>query len=462
MARYQHGRTAEDTRLPQVVVETGIEVVRSEEYPEHVSGAFYISGVKLEGSHSIESPDKTLTGYCFGQSRKVFWITIGFLFLVVVAAIAGGVAGGLVHQSSSGKRPMDTIPPEGSNTPASGAFIDSQLAAVNWTDGAGQLRRAVFYQSAGNLLASVTQGSGSAETWTQVNISAQFEQDTDWVAARTGTPLAASAIPWQGLEHHSFSVVLFYLDGNNLVRQLRSRDYDLREWIRGTEWDSASVHAAAEGSRLSSVTYYCPQGCLNYMCVTYQDADRQVWFASGNDWNNRTPIVKPYPGTPLAIIPFTADNVTRVKVDELRFFYYSDTDIKSYLFNFKDSGIFLFDDWEIIMQSLESSSSPGPLPQVVAAPYQSVSKIMVLAMDGNGKIIESWWDGKWNINKPVFFVNEDELVTQGMSKTNMSAIALDHDHCLYGVAVDGSKITQFTWSPDSTLWFNWTSIVVSG
>lgn len=180
-------------------------------------------------------------------------------------------------------------------------------------------------------------------------------------------------------------------------------------------------------------------------------------------------------------------------MDELRFFYYSDTDIKSYLFNFKDSGIFLFDgmsifcypdtvtppsipfsmavtkvffisspDWEIIMQSLESSSSPGPLPQVVAAPYQSVSKIMVLAMDGNGKIIESWWDGKWNINKPVFFVNEDELVTQGMSKTNMSAIALDHDHCLYGVAVDGSKITQFTWSPDSTLWFNWTSIVVSG
>ncbi|GAW13639.1 hypothetical protein ANO14919_030260 [Xylariales sp. No.14919] len=477
-------RAVEDTRLPEVVIEPGIEATyptpyHGDESSEHGSGAFHIFDEKPDHMKSIKSLDQIKRKYGFTKRAKVFRIAMVVALLVVAICLAGGLAGGLAHRSRSSERSTDTIPSVGNNTTTPpgrnttitppgrnttstvGDFIGSQISAVNWTDRYGQLRRAVFYQSAGNLLASITEVSGSTQTWTQVNISAQFEHDTDWVAPQAGTPLAASAIPWQDLGRQYFLVALFYLDENNLVRQLNSKDYELLEWVRGPEWDSALRHAAGQGTRLSAAAYFCPQGCPNSTCFTYQDVDRQIWFACGDGLDSRTAIVKAYPGSSQAIVPFASNNGKSTTVDELQFYYYTDTDVRGDFYNYEDnSGQFMFEDSTVVMQSLPSSSSTSP-PQFVACAYDSISKVLVLALDGNGKLIESTWDYGWDTDNSATLIDGNVSSTQEISNMTISAIALDQDYCLYGVAADGSSITQFAWSPNSPLLFQKTSIVVS-
>ncbi|KAI0197552.1 hypothetical protein F4808DRAFT_438544 [Astrocystis sublimbata] len=480
-AHYQHEQTAEDTRLPEVASESGLEAAyptptpyRGDEYPEYISTP---SDVVLEtkpgNANPADSYGKTRRSYCFGLSRKAFWITIGVLFVVLAAALGGGLGGALSHRSSSDKSTSNTTPsvnqppgdlPPGNNTKSElGPFLNSQLAATNWTGSDGEARRAVFYQSAGSLLVSVVKGSDDTETWTQVNITALFEQDADWSPPRDGTPLAATAVPWQGLDQ-DFFVGLFYIDVNGLVRQLNSKpnDYDIQGWIRGPEWDVATTHAAGNDSRLSSVAYYCPTGCLQHQCITYQDAGRQVWLACGDNWLVRKPMVIAYPGSPLSIITLPnlpmEDGETEINV--LRCFYYTDTDIRDFNYNVGGNGTFIQDPITIV-SSLQSGGSADTLPQVAASPYDSFAKNTVIAREYTGNIIVSWWYNDWNLNKRANFINEDGSTTQDSPNVNLSAIEMDYDHHFYSVAADGSKIIQYEWTSDSPLWFNWTSTVIS-
>ncbi|KAI1174589.1 hypothetical protein F4777DRAFT_599342 [Nemania sp. FL0916] len=481
MASYQYERAGDDTNYPEVAFDSGLEVVQSphpthtpsqyryDEYPELVSSPTGVNSTpKLKSEYPTETASTTERIYCFGWSRRVLWTVIGLLILVVVATLAGGLAGGLSHRSSSSNADKDmppppppSPPPPGNSTPTPGPFLNSQLAAVNWTDGANQLRRAVFYQSVGSLLASVSHGPDNASTWTQVNISALFDQDTDWAPPRNSSPISASAVPYQGSKFE-FSVSLFYLDENNLLRHLYSNDgdYDLKGWQYEPEWLGA--YAAAEDSRLTSVAYYCPTGCPNNVCVVYQDGERSVWFTCGSDWSLRTAVVRAIPGSPLAIIPSTYGNSSSVIVNELRFFAYSDTDIKGLLYNHGGDGDFDPDPLDIV-ESL--SDTVSTLPQVVACPFNSLVNIMVLVLEEDGQVIESWWNGevdfKWNINNRASFNNEDGSNTQSVAKFNMSVIALDHNHRLYGLAADGSSIVQYTWSDDAPTVFNYTAVVVS-
>ncbi|RWA04252.1 hypothetical protein EKO27_g10853 [Xylaria grammica] len=451
MTSYQYGRVVEDTRLPEVMVEPGIEAIyptpyHGDESSEHGSGAFHIFDEKPDRMESIKSLDQIKRKYYFSQRAKVFRIAMVVALLVVASSLAGGLAGGLAHRSGSSEHSTATIPsvgnttitPPGCNTTSTvGAFIGSQISAVNWTDRHGQLRRAVFYQSAGNLLASITEVSGSTQTWRQVNISTQFEHDTDWVAPQAGTPLAASAIPWQDRGRQYFLVALFYLDENNLVRQLNSKDDELLEWIRGPEWDSALRHAAGQGTQLGAAAYFCPQGCPNST-----DVDRQIWFACGDDLDSRTAIVKAYPGSSQATVLFANNNGKSITVDELQFYYYTDTDVRGDFYN-----------------HFKAAVLPSP-PQFVACVYDSISKVLVLDLDGNGKLIESKRDYGWDTDNSATFIDGNVSSTQEISNMTISAIALD-DYCLYGVSADGSSITQFAWSPNSPLLFQKTSIVVS-
>ncbi|KAI0151702.1 hypothetical protein GGR57DRAFT_170672 [Xylariaceae sp. FL1272] len=455
MTSSRHEWMAAESDLPEAV--PPYSTMEAIPFPAHLRS-------DVEPESKLESPgevkiEPTHWQKLHGLSRKTRWIAIGATLLVVIAALVGGLAGGLSQSPSSNK----TANPENNTSPAPGPFLQSQLAAVNWTDDAGEVRRAVFYQRAGHLLASLAQDSNDNMTWAQVNISAQLDGAEGWAEARSGTPLAASAVPWQGLEGVSFAVALFYLDDNNLVRQVITEDFDIHTWTFGPEWNSASTHAAGGNTQLAAVGYYCPRGCFNSHCVIYQDADRAVYSSCGVDWEARTYVERASAGSPLAVIPYSADDGRNVTVSELRLFYYTDTDVRAYFFNHRDS-----EAWEqdpvVIINSLEGSGPSESLPQIVASPYESHSRVMVLATAGNAQVRESYYtpDDFWITDKQINISNENGTSSQDFAVLNVSAIALDHDHRLSGVTEGGLKIVQFVWSTDSPLEFRWMSDVVSG
>lgn len=73
------------------------------------------------------------------------------------------------------------------------------------------------------------------------------------------------------------------------------------------------------------------------MCFTYQDDGRQVRVACGNNWqDDPATVVRTISGTPLSLIPLTNDDGRNItSVNELRLFYFTDTDVRIYFFNLR-------------------------------------------------------------------------------------------------------------------------------
>ncbi|KAI1330026.1 hypothetical protein F5Y16DRAFT_364718 [Xylariaceae sp. FL0255] len=402
--------------------------------------------------------------YPFGLKKKSFLIVLAVAALIVVAALAGGLGGGLASKNGS-KSSGSTPGSSGGNGTTNGTtpLIDSQLAAINYTDSGGNTRYAVFYQSSGYLMLSYGQGDGSTTIWTQVNISQQFEGKTgdSAVSPLPGTPLAAAAAPWQGIPDQSFTASLFYIDETNLVRQLTSTADDLSTWTYGTQWQYASKYVADSGSKLGAVPYYCDGDCQNAICATYQASDLQIWVSCSSAWNILTKVVMAYPESPMATIQFSAANGQNItNVDELRLFYYSDTAIQDEFFNYNGDNTWSSDSATIMTDISASSSSTSP--QVVATQSDSNSQILVVAQDGSsGDILQSWWNTTWNTNQRASFVNKDGSTTVDKPDFNISAMALDNNHRFYALASNGSLLIEYGWDSDNPFVFSWTSNVIS-
>lgn len=336
--------TAEHEPRPQVANDSDLEVLQG----AHTSGSTMhhdgsgwnaykgYGAVAQETQHGSAAQDKRR--YCFGLSRRAFWILIAVAAVVVIGAVAGGVAGGLLaHKQTDGASPMPngngtTIPGDGGGgtTNIATPLLGSQLAATNWTDSTGLVRRAVFYQSDGALLLRHTHDVNNS--WIQVNISDQFAAETgnNMLGVRAATPLAVAAIPWLGT-NFSLSASLFYLNLENQVRELVSSDDTLSAWTHGSSW-STDFDADAD-SRLSAVPYYCPS-CPNHVCVIFQDANRNIVSSCDGSWDTQNTVTRAYPGSPFSMIQFSSNGGLNVSdVDELRLFYFTDAEIVDYMYN---------------------------------------------------------------------------------------------------------------------------------
>lgn len=283
---------------------------------------------------------------CCGLSRKALWIII-VVVVVAIGALAGGLAGGLTSHnrgsSSADSSPNTSSPaPPSENTnstnttgPTSGPLVDSQLAAINWTDRSNVQRRAVFYQLNGSLYLS--QIDATSNKWTQFNISSVFDRETgsNVLNVKPGTPLAAAAVPLDDAKYveategrsAGFSACLYFIDTSDHLREVYTTVDDLSSgWTQGLLKDASLL--TADNTHLAALAYYCPNtaNCTNQFIAVYQDTSQEIKMAYGPNWNNPLSVAPGFPGASVALIPLNSDGGRNLTdVSEMRLFYYTNT-----------------------------------------------------------------------------------------------------------------------------------------
>lgn len=102
---------------------------------------------------------------CCGLSRKWKWVIGVTATVVILAILAGGIAGGLMNRVYS--HPSASYDPD-DLSPSRDSGEAMRLAALNWTDGANETRHAVFYQVEGALF--LQQYYSENNSWVSHNI----------------------------------------------------------------------------------------------------------------------------------------------------------------------------------------------------------------------------------------------------------------------------------------------------
>ena len=100
----------------------------------------------------------------------------------------------------------------------------------------------------------------------------------------------------------------------------------------------------------------------------------------------------------------------------------------------------------------------GTLPQIAGSSSDALSNILAVGMTGDGKVTASWFQAStqtWTSNQPPSFVNEGGDSTLSRPDVDITIIAMNGNHRLYGVTADGAAIVEYTWSSDNPYMFNW-------
>ncbi|KAK9780170.1 hypothetical protein AB5N19_03472 [Seiridium cardinale] len=423
-----------------------------------------------EAPEYVPPPTSKPATFC-GLSRKAVWI-ITIIAVLAIGGLAGGLGGGLSTRNSGAATqsatPETPAGPDGNSTnstgPMTGVLADSQIAAINWTDSGHVERRAVFYQKNGSLFYS--QYHTANNSWTQFNVSAVFERELldNALKVKPGTPLAVAAVSSDD-DHYvqatkgvssAFSLCLYFIDTDNHLREVYTKDYDLTVWVQGQLKNAALI--AADNSFLGANAYYCPNtaNCTDQFIAVYQGTDQKVMLAYGPIWESPLSVDTAYPGAPVAVIPIASDGGRNITdVSEMRVFYYSNGAFKYDYYN-----LYGLTPGQTALSSL--SVVDNKVPQIVATPCDLNGHAFAAAMDGSGKFTASFYDYNvgsndgWRMNQRVLFHNENGKDTEDSPDVEMTSITMDHSGYLYGIMSDGKSIASYTWSSETSKRFDFT------
>ena len=263
---------------------TGSDSIMSEPAPAYIRETAFRGEPRL-AKEDIPVP---VEPRILGLPKRKFKIAaagVAILIVTIIAIVLGVTVGG---NRSAGDSP-----------PTLGLLDKTKLAAVNWTDGAGDDRLAVFYQHESNAL-MVTQKESLSKTWTSINLTASIMNATESAGLDVlpGSPLAAVT--------DGFQCSLYYVTSDNRIAEVFSMDPKLKTWAIGVF--GARIQARiAPGSRIGAVRQIC-QNCTRSIFVTWQDVAGDIQLANftAGGWTLEPPIFKSAaPGTGLAISSFT-------------------------------------------------------------------------------------------------------------------------------------------------------------
>jgi hypothetical protein len=134
-----------------------------------------------------------------GLQPRTFWIiSVISLFLLLAAAVGGGVGGSLAAKKHRNHRPASTPSATTGPTKIRPVYQNTGLAAMQWVDLDGINHYRVYYQDASNAV--------QESAWDSNDTSWQVSQVSDpTFKVKPGTPIAAAA----GYPHanHSYTLV---------------------------------------------------------------------------------------------------------------------------------------------------------------------------------------------------------------------------------------------------------------
>ena len=233
--------------------------------------------------------------------KKRFWLPL--TALILIAAVVGGVAGGLSARKSKDNSIKPSPSPTGTpnppspvstqpSAPTSSATWNSSLASVAWADSEGVGYRRLYYQSAGTIKESAWNSSGGE--WYSSNEALAPN-------AKLNSPLAAAVV---GPQQNNFQLNLYFVDAGGQVVEMYAKD--AQSWSRGSisnqdiapsvNSDLAAVWTAYDGDQCNN--------CGEYdLIFAYQDTNNklQVINATSSGLKYATLDADPVPGSGLAM-----------------------------------------------------------------------------------------------------------------------------------------------------------------
>ncbi|KAK7932710.1 hypothetical protein PG985_003422 [Apiospora marii] len=358
------------------------------------------------------------------MSSAAFRILVVVLALLVLGAIAGGIAGGVLHRESKSSAISPTpTPSSGDRTPNS-----SQLSAVSWTDSSNKKHEVVFYQRDGKLW--LNQNNDGSANWTGHNIESLLLPGTTVpLNPKQDTPLAG--VVARATEDPV--VYLYYLDADNKIRDIRTTDATSNMWVTGELWNV--THSAVPNTALAALAHYCPAGCLNQNIIAFQSNDLApgaLWWASGRDWSKKAYLVSADPASGLGMFRTPQMDEISGKPDD---------------------------------KKMTQARDPGGIIENV--PYAQRLTVadtagnalgLALALDRNSGDIKASFlpmTGQWTVapkdranrNLKTRFENEAGSTTENKPDgPPLTAIASSTAGSLYTLSGDSSHINQYSWS----------------
>ncbi|TLS21589.1 uncharacterized protein PpBr36_10132, partial [Pyricularia pennisetigena] len=181
----------------QTVNDDGIEVDHSTatqpwDHPSDKNGKFLVQdhGENATGAPTAPPPTPKQNTIC-GLRKQTFYVLVGVLgFVVIAAAVGGGVGGSIAarnaSQSQEQQQPSAPTPAPTNRPKTSPVLQESALAGLNWRDASNETHYRVYFQSRdGAVMESARNSAGNQ--WTVSRIT---DPGAD---IKSGTPLAASA-----------------------------------------------------------------------------------------------------------------------------------------------------------------------------------------------------------------------------------------------------------------------------
>lgn len=458
--------------LPQVVYDQAPQYYKS----NGADGRHYYAANERDGADGLQyyedaPPQASKNGprrRC-GLAPRAFWIVVTLVSTIVFAAIAGGVAGGMLsvpHRSSSGQVAGNTG--GGSSSGGGGSsnstsnstspvtlLATSKVAAVNWTDTGRFSHYAVFSQDSTNSV-MISLWDSQNQTWSTVNISQALAGNGNPIKVKPGSPLSAVAT---GPPDWVFQMNLYYLTPSNNVGEIYCKDMAGNNWAIGDF--SKSPKVADDNSPLASAWPRCDAGCTNVIMVTYLSASTVV-LVNGTQ---STALVNVDSGSPLSMFPLVGlgGGVSKTQQEgqpwnirlyiaqagALNEYKYSGdrVDTQGWGYGTQMFALSLLEDGMLTFHvGFQVGKIPtNPLPQVAGAPFNSWLESTVLVLNSDGSLTGNWWDNStWTTNQHMNLLG-------GQTGPAFKAIALHHERRMYAVTNGTIQEYRFEVSDPSTL-----------
>lgn len=268
---------------------------------------YYVQGQDVE-THATEGRQSSLLLAVFctflglrGISKTKSYVILAVMVLVVMGAIAGGVAGSVLRRHADSKQPPNAAQDDpGGNSSSSGnnstpktqahntnVLSTSRLASSNWTDTDGVAYRTVFFQDPNNAILARRWDSEN-RVWTTTNVTdIVMGSDNPPPLPIPGTPLASAACSYGTV----LCLQLWFLSAAEIgnatfvsgARLLRPRE-------KPDSWEGEESYAGqrtSPGSQLSAAWQRCwSLDCIGDWVLVYQTPEGHIDVANATDWGN--------------------------------------------------------------------------------------------------------------------------------------------------------------------------------
>ncbi|KAK1593408.1 uncharacterized protein LY79DRAFT_514200 [Colletotrichum navitas] len=344
-----------------------------------------------------------------GLRKKVFWIILAAVLVIIIgAAVGGGVGGAMSAQNSSQQSSSSSGSPSDSGSGSGGGsgsgngggggggggsngdsnnsttsdmdiLPSTNLGALNFTDAYGYVNHLVFYQVRSNNLMMASWNS-STKVWS----SSVANKDSN---IKPGTPISNSLF-WHS--NITRDVRIYYLNNDNQVAgQINANP------VYSMTWDKSGVSetfTARPKSQLLSNGIYSPDSYLSNL-VIYQDSGNTLrvlrrtggktdWLAVGIS----TDFGKPAEGTGLSLIPIYTTEPTK----RMSLFYTTESGSLTHLTLTNDN------DWS--NNTLPTTLETDATIAAFSSGYNNTSLVMhVLATQTNkAPVLTTYVEGEWS------------------------------------------------------------------